>query len=88
MVMDGIKEHAVRPRNSVDTVLYVISRVDRLLPHPDDRRYCFSKDTHVADDAMAPSLVTTLLGPDDALIPVLPSPYSSGRVIAWPRPGC
>ena len=33
-------------------------------------------DTHIADDAMAPSLVTTLFIHDDTLIPVLPSSRS------------
>src|SRR5579863_3685234 len=32
------------------------------------------------------NLVTTLLSLHDALVPALLSPYSSGRVIAWPLP--
>jgi len=87
MVMDSIRERAARQRKSRQyTVLYVISRVDRILTHADDPPYCLSKDTHVADGAMASSLVTTLLSLDDALVPMLPSPYSSGRVTAWPPP--
>lgn len=89
MVMDSIRERAARQRKSRQyTVLYVISRVDRILTHADDPPYCLSKDTHVADGAMASGLVTTLPSLDDALlvVPVLSSPYSSGRVTAWPPP--